>query len=90
MLATLAVIVFAALNFGNYRSMVFKPRAVDSAAAAVEQTDSLGISVEALSQQAEPANTSEPAQASEPANTSEPTQASEPAAAKNSASDVVE
>lgn len=76
MLATLAVIVFAALNFGNYRSMVFKPRAADSAAAAVEQRDSLGMPVEALSQQAEPT------QASEPTNTSEPTQASEPAASK--------
>ena len=71
-LATLAVIVFAALNFGNYRSMVFKPRAADSAAAAVEQRDSLGMPVEALSQQAEPTITSEPAQTSEPANTSEP------------------
>lgn len=79
-LATLAVIVFAALNFGNYRSMVFKPRAAESAAAAaaVEQRDSLGMPVEALSQQAEPANASEP------------TQASEPAASKNGASDVVE
>jgi hypothetical protein len=83
-LATLAVIVFAALNFGNYRSMVFKPRAVESAAAAVEQTDSLGMSVEEVLQQAEPT------QMSEPANTSEPAYASEPAAAKNGASDLVE
>ena len=78
MLATLAVIAFAALNFGNYRSMVFKPRAIDRAAAAVEQTDSLGMSVEEVLQQAEPT------QMSEPANTSEPT------AAKNGASDLVE
>lgn len=84
MLATLAVIAFAALNFGNYRSMVFKPRAVDCAAAAVEQTDSLGMSVEEVLQQAEPT------QASEPAYASEPTYASEPAAAKNGASDLVE
>ncbi len=77
-LATLAVIAFAALNFGNYRSMVFKPRAVDCAAAAVEQTDSLGMSVEEVLQQAEPTQASEPAYASEPA------------AAKNGASDLVE
>lgn len=84
MLATLAVIVFAALNFGNYRSMVFKPRAADGAAAAVEQRDSLGMPVEEVSQQAEPTQTSEPTQASEP------TQTSEPAASKNWASDLVE
>lgn len=77
-LATLVVIVFAALNFGNYRSMVFKPRAVDTAAAAVEQRDSLGMPVEEVSQQAEPTQPSEPAQTSEPA------------AAKNGASDIVE
>lgn len=82
MLATLAVIVFAALNFGNYRSMVFKPRAAESAAAAVEQTDSLGMPVEEVSQQAEPTHTSEPANTSEPAQASEPTQTSEPAASK--------
>lgn len=80
MLATLAVIVFAALNFGNYRSMVFKPRAAESAA--VEQRDSLGMPVEEVLQQAEPTQISEPTNTSEPANTSEPTQASEPAASK--------
>lgn len=83
-LATMVVIVFAALNFGNYRSMVFKPRATESAAAAVEQRDSLGMPVEEVSQQAEPTQTSEPAQTSKPANTSKP------AAAKNRASGLVE
>lgn len=42
-LGAIAIMLFAVMNFGNYRSMLFKPRAVETAEAVeqVEAADSL-------------------------------------------------
>lgn len=54
-LGAIAIMLFAVMNFGNYRSMLFKPRAVETAEAveAAEQVEAVDSLRQDVRQQAD-------------------------------------